>query len=157
MTRYCGADRGSGDIDRVVLPHSDDVPANFGKRSIVTPIACHVRLELRPPPLAVPFREIAVLGTRVPEATVDEYRHSRFREDDVGSATDARDRRSVNAKPQSSAMELAAKRELGTGVAPAIGLHRGPSPGRGRRRPQIVDGHGVRMHILVRECVRPAS
>lgn len=73
-----------GRLDILMLPDALDRPAGPPKSSLDSPIAVDVGGELRQPVLAIAIGYGAVLGARVPEASVDEHSELQPRERDVG-------------------------------------------------------------------------
>ena len=58
----------------IVLPKPDDTPAGFSQRARYKPVACLVPGQLTAPERAVVFWFCGVLGTTMPEASVNEHR-----------------------------------------------------------------------------------
>jgi len=92
---------------RFVLPDSDDLPSGGLERGIVGAIASDVARELRLPEADVRLRMGRVFGAAVPEAAVDEHRHARGSEHEVGT-----DAAAGEVKPAVLAVAEAARVEL---------------------------------------------
>src|SRR3954454_2820462 len=87
-----------------VLPDPEDRPATGSELCLIPPVAVHVRLELRPPEVAIALRGDGMLGTPVPEATVHIYRQACTRKDHVGCTSHVRVRCTVNSITQAARM-----------------------------------------------------
>lgn len=105
-------------LDRLVLPNSHDRPAGLGEPAVGVPVTRSGALDLRPPPLGVGNRPRRVLGAAVPEATVDEDRHARAPEDQIGSTTQVRQRLTVYAVTKSASEQFGAEPQLSGSVSP---------------------------------------
>ena len=73
-----------GHTRRLMLPNSDDLPARGGKAFIDKSISSRVALQLRHPIVGVATRQVPMLCTAVPEASIDKNRDLLLREDDIG-------------------------------------------------------------------------
>ena len=103
-------------VGGLVFPDADDQPAGFREATVGVAIALYVRLEFRFPPLAIVLRDGPVLRTRVPEATVDEYRDALLREDDVDASSRGRQDLAFEPVAQAATVQFSAERECGLGV-----------------------------------------
>src|SRR5687767_8183828 len=89
-------DRGFNMMSRnsgvLVLPDADHLPAGDAQRFVDGRIPGLVPGDLRAPVSGVSPGRGVVLGTAVPEAPIDEYRHLRATEDQVSGAAKVRQR-----------------------------------------------------------------
>ncbi len=137
-----------GDLDPVrcgghllVLPDADHPPPVHGQAFVGVPVPRGVSRQLVPPPPTVAVRDPTVLGTRVPKAAIDEDRHPRRWEHQVGTSTNPAQRRSVDEEPPPPAVQLPAQGQLGCGVPAALVPHPHPRPLTGRcARGHLLDG-----------------
>lgn len=89
----------------LVFPHSNNRPAGRDKpfrRLLVTDTSS---LNLRPPEVAVVAWPGHMIGTTVPEATVDKNGDTCLRKHDVGAAPQRMFRCQINAEPVATAMK----------------------------------------------------
>lgn len=91
-------------VGALVLPDSDDGPAELTERRIGAPISSDVCVELLAPPLRVVLRRCGVLRTAMPEAAVDEDRDLLFGEADVGPRAKRWREPEVDSKPIAACM-----------------------------------------------------
>lgn len=112
------------DVDRLVLPGADHLPAGGRERCVNRTIPRDVAGELRAPIGPVRAGHIAVRRAAMPEATVNEDREPRTGEHDV--RPDDPMRRAdgqVDPKAQPPAVQLSAKGKLWATVAAAVAPH----------------------------------
>lgn len=100
-----------------MLPDAYDLPSGSGKLLAGVAVALNVAGELGRPPICIGFRDRAVVGTCVPEATVYEHRYALSSEYDVRRAPQARQGSSIHAITQASGMKQPANGDLGGCIA----------------------------------------
>lgn len=107
-----------------MLPDSDDAPSELGKHPIGIQITLAVGRDLLTPPRSVGLRHSPVLWATVPEATIDEHRHSCTDEHEVGATTaQSLQRGPIDSIPQSPAPQLASECQFRRSVASPLVLH----------------------------------
>jgi hypothetical protein len=114
-----------------VLPNPHDTPTSHGESSVRIRVTVAVRLDLRLPERAVALGHRSVLGTSVPEATIDEDRDPRWAKHHIGPPAHSGDDRPMESIPQTEAAKLCPQLKLGSGVTLSSRCH---SRERGRRR-----------------------
>lgn len=125
-----------------MLPDSNHHPPILFEGRGMAAVALHVLGDLRLPIRAIRRGQRAVLGTAMPEASVDEYGDLPAREDEVGADAAALSRlyREVNSIPEARGVNGVADRPLRPGVAAAVRAHdpasrlRDIAPAAGSRR-----------------------
>jgi DNA (cytosine-5)-methyltransferase 1 len=110
-------------IGALVLPDANHLPACVAKHAIGIAVPRHVAGQLLRPPLTVVARARRVLGTTVPEATVDEDRHVARSEGQVGSPTRQAWQRVIDSIAVSQVMQSTSQFEFRFGVAPRLSRH----------------------------------
>ena len=105
----------------LVLPHTHDQPPVGTQRAVVASIPLPIRRELRAPPVGVRLRRDRVVGTAMPEATIDLHNDTSAREHDVRTA---RQTSHIHPIAQTTPMKFSADGKLGLGAG-------GPLPGHG--------------------------
>jgi hypothetical protein len=111
-------------LGRVMLPCPHHSPAADVEGSGYAAVAGLVTIELRHPVLPIPAREVAVLRTAMPKATVDEDGQPPACEHNIWSHPDLTDpQREVHTEPQASGMQDGAHLALRSGVASTIVRH----------------------------------
>lgn len=100
------------------FPHDCNPPTTFYQRTFVPLITRHVRLEFCPPKLRARRRcaGICAFGMAVPEATVNKYRDSPPRQNDVGRAGHRAD---IQTKSKACSVQCLPNCQLRLGVPPA--------------------------------------
>lgn len=109
----------------LVFPDSNHYPAVLFEDRGMTMVPLDVLGDLRLPIRAIRCRKRAVLGTAMPEATVDEYSHLSTREDEVGSNTPALAwfDREVDPIPETRSVGGFANRQLRPSIPTAVRPH----------------------------------
>src|SRR5262249_19254050 len=69
----------------IVLPNSNDVPLLRPEGAVRRSIALTICSDFGPPPRAIRLGKRSVIGTTVPETTVNEYRNASAGKHEVGS------------------------------------------------------------------------
>jgi hypothetical protein len=110
-------------IRKGVFPDPNDEQASSVKAPIGVTITRTIPLDLRLPELSSGLWHDEVLGTAVPEATVNEDIQAHSSEYDVRSPASIERQRQVDAEAESSTMQQRPEREFGTRVATPIRLH----------------------------------
>src|SRR5690242_16649898 len=93
-----------------------------------------ILVNLRPPVLHIQCRCAIVLRTSVPPAPVDEYGDAASCEDDVGGSSKARQGPNPDAISEAASVDGAPYRQLRSGIASTVALHRPADRGRGSPR-----------------------
>ena len=106
-----------------MFPDSDHYPAGPCESIIGSTVSSDIRVELLPPPRRVGLREGLVVGTAVPETTIDKHGNSNPGEHDVGSGSPDLGKRQIYAVPESPAVKFAADRQLRAGVTATNPAH----------------------------------
>lgn len=108
-----------------VLPDSEDIPIGGLKCFPLLLIPSLISLDLRPPIGGVGFRDVAVLGAAVPEASVNKDGETPGRENDVRSclAAAAGANWEIDAKSKPRSMQEGPDLTLGTRVSAAVRTH----------------------------------
>src|SRR5690606_21446758 len=118
-----------GDLPRVfVLPVAHDAPAAVPKRAGGFKIARLVSLDLLAPPHGVVSRRNEVLGTPVPEASVDVDSDLHPREDDVRLGLDVRLRPVVDAVAKPDCVHQPTNPKFGFGACGPLRLESATHP-----------------------------
>ena len=112
-------DTGGCSVDVLVLPDADDGPANLSKTLVGVAIPLTIGLNFFAPEGGVALRLRCMLGTSVPEAAIDEHSNTGGSENDVDAPAAVRKDGSVDAEPESTRMERAAKFELSARITSA--------------------------------------
>jgi len=131
----------------LVLPETQNTPSQFYERTIGLPITLDVACQLRPPVVGVGLRPSSMHGTAVPEAAVDEDRHSLPGEDDVCTGPQRRSQSEVDTVAPTARMQALPHCQLWARVTSAIRSH--GVAGSNRTRP----GHDCRLPRIA-ECQR---
>src|SRR5213080_402269 len=82
----CGFDPIRCELGILMLPDPHNRPTLLAEGPLGCSVAPYRRLQLRPPPLPVAFRQDAVFGAAVPEAAVHVNSDSCPAKDDVGAS-----------------------------------------------------------------------
>jgi hypothetical protein len=104
------------DLWILMLPNPDDSPTGRFELAVGVGIPLLVTGELRLPVPVVDLWPAAVLGTAVPEAAVDKYRHARPWEDDIGAPAQPGQWAAVDEIAQTEPMEDPTQGQLRGGV-----------------------------------------
>ena len=130
LVRSVERSQGTGDtmdsgLKRIMLPDAKHGPPACGQGFGDSRITRAVPRQLRPPVVRVGFWRVPVVRAAMPEASVDEHRHSGAREHDVDLAADAVAcaNEIVLSKAESPHVEGATERHLGSSIGTAIALH----------------------------------
>jgi hypothetical protein len=120
-----GSDDSIGDVGRLlVLPHPEYLPATGRQSGVDRFVARYVPRELWAPVIGVSAWDVAVLGTAMPEAPVDEDGKASPGEDNVGTNKAPRGAEGkIDAEAQAAAMELRAEAQLSAAVSPPVSAH----------------------------------
>lgn len=116
-----------------MLPDAVGEEVEFPQPGVSVAVPSAVVLDLLGPKLGSCLRHDEVLGTAMPEATIDEDVQTDFGEYNVGSPTTVERQLMVHSEPQARSMQQSSERKLGCCVTAAVGLHR-PTRGRCHRR-----------------------
>ena len=92
-----------------MLPHMQHCPAQFLKQGVLLSITFDVALKLAPPPVTIVLWENTVVRTRVPEASVNEYRYPCGGERNIWSA---RKSWMIDPESEAAAMQFSANQHL---------------------------------------------
>lgn len=137
-----------GDVGRrLMLPEPQDRPSSCEKSFVVLTVALAVTRELRRPVAFVrDHRSATMLRTSVPEAAIDEHRHSLPSEGYIGPdrASVAHAQRKIHPVAKARGMETPPHRELRVRVTAAVGSLIGRSRRRPRRR-RHPDAHALKI------------
>lgn len=99
-----GGHGGDGLVGGLVFPDPHDRPSLLGEECVVPAVALDRSVELGLPPVTVGLRAGRMVGTAVPEATVDEYGDPLAGKYDVGGATQRVDGPDVLTEAEPSAV-----------------------------------------------------
>lgn len=111
------------ELQVIVLPHANHMPALRCQLAVRIPVTCSVAGNFLPPEFRVgAWRDVMRLAP-VPETTVNEYGDSRTCEDDVCRAVQVRQRPRGHAESKTLRMKRRPKPNFGFGVSTAVGSH----------------------------------
>ena len=110
-------------FDRFVLPNPDNCPAGNSETRVGITVPLDVRLDLVSPELAVRFRPCRVLGASVPEAPIDEDRHTKLSNQNVGLPSKRPLGSLMNSVAKPTPMKLGSETHLSPGVAGPLPAH----------------------------------
>lgn len=127
----------------LVFPDVDGFPPELDEFRVLSPIPPLIGSELLPPPVGVVLGRDAMVGTSMPEATVDEHGDSCAGERQVGRAGEPTE---PDAVPESSPVELPSESQLWTGIparhASELAAHRiGQGSGSATHDPSVPVGN----------------
>jgi len=115
---------------RDVLPEAEHTPSGGSQGIVRFAITLDIARELRLPVGLVCFRDLAVVWTAVPEASVDEHRQPPLREGNVDAhAAPVCSHGVVAAKPKPSTVQQGTQFDLRASVSSPVRLHRAPGSG----------------------------
>lgn len=137
----------------VVFPDSYDSPAGLAEGRVNGFIAVPVTLHLALPVLAIPSRSAVVIRATVPEASIDEDRHHRAREDHVGSAPQPGKRSHTDPVAKPDVVRGSADGQLRGCVSAAVALHGASRCRRARPRPTGVAAHWSVSEVIVADVI----
>jgi hypothetical protein len=120
LQRLCHAE--SCDRRIRMLPKSEHRPSSCAQLEVSVPVSEAVRLNLRSPPIRVGLWPSAVLGTAMPEATIDKHRDFRSHEGDVRPAARA-GQRDVDPVTQTKRAQGGTQGDLARRIAAPSRLH----------------------------------
>lgn len=147
-----------------VLPDTEREPTRSDEFGVRIPVATLVARDLlRPIPRVVTDRAPSVKRTAVPEASVDEHRHSGCRKHQVCGSSECRHGAAMNEVPQAQSVGSLTYGELRRGACAPLRLHTASrraarreralrDPRRARRRPSRVLLHCHTPCLLSSSC-----
>lgn len=91
-----------GIVNRLVLPHSHDLPSRGSESEVRIGVTFSVSLKLCAPPLGIALRTSPMLGAGMPEAPVYKHDNSGPHEDNIGLAPYTYDRPAMQKVSESS-------------------------------------------------------
>lgn len=106
-----------------MFPYTNGDPAGRTKCFVSLQISFAVAPNLLSPEVRVRASDSVMLGTAVPEATVDEHGDFRACENQVGAAIEGSEGARIDAIAEPCCMNGATKGEFRFGVAPPVRLH----------------------------------
>src|ERR1044071_2549582 len=107
-----------------MLPNADDLPASATQPGVYSPVTSNVSIELLLPIRPVALGLSSVLGTAVPEASIDQHCDPRAGEYDIRPRSHVLNNdQMIDPEPTPSTMKLSTNLNLGHGVLPTIRLH----------------------------------